>query len=208
MEPSGTRNSLDTLEQTLIDADAPIVHHWQPGSEPDNLAVDYNNLPAVQLHPDLIAWYGWHDGTDLQQPIDGWGVQSLAAQNLFGSWYLLGSVDAAAVYQKQHQLSRYTGEDAFYPPRTDRYFPDGWLPILQANDAWLSLDTTARGSAPLWYIDLEEPDGPLPAFSSIRAMADTFNSSANRDLISYNPDKQRWIRNPKHPYADQISRFL
>ena len=170
MAPRETSEALRRLERELEVVGAKIVDHLQPGSPASDIEAELSAAISVEPHEDLLAWYEWHDGTDIPQPLGPYGVHRTSGQQLIGGWYLLGLADAVPCHQRIHADARRSGHPDWYPDR--------WFPILQyLTGGFLCLDTTRSGDGHLYIYDAHAdlPDvPPTPQFDSIAGLADTF----------------------------------
>lgn len=53
--------ALRRLEVALVAAAAPVVEHLRRGRSPDDVVAVLDQA-GMQATPDLVSWYGWHDG--------------------------------------------------------------------------------------------------------------------------------------------------
>ena len=175
------RDALVTLEQVLAEVGAPVVGHLRPGAAPEAVR-DAVVASGAEPHPDLLSWYGWHDGTDLPRsttrqllPTDG--------NRLIGGLHLLALEEARAGHDEARAL-----EEESADPRRGRplFLWPGWFPVLTFTDGWLvCLDTAGTcghvGSLFVWDTGaLAWPEPPQPWLGSlgdlVTAVIDAYRS--------------------------------
>lgn len=104
--------SLEILEARLTALGAPVVEHFNPPL-PESVVSAALRALGVPAHPDLVTWWGWHDGVPFDQ---------FVSQGMITSAYWPLSLEAAA------KIWRETSDhdpDELSPPR--ELFPvAGW----------------------------------------------------------------------------------
>ncbi len=58
--------ALESLEARLTTLGAPVVGHFNPPL-PESVVSEALRALGVPAHPDLVTWWGWHDGVPFDQ---------------------------------------------------------------------------------------------------------------------------------------------
>src|SRR5918992_6248483 len=121
------REELKILEQTLAHVGSPILDHLQPGSAPDDVA-DALAARRIEPHPDIVEWFGWHDGTDLPRSVNPPGMLLPADGNrLIGPLHLPALDEALAEHDEAVTLEAEYNPD----PQAPMFYWPGWFPVLR-----------------------------------------------------------------------------
>ena len=67
--------ALETLEARLTTLGAPVVEHLNPPL-PESVVSEALRALGVPAHPDLVTWWGWHDGVPFDQFVDQGSITS------------------------------------------------------------------------------------------------------------------------------------
>ncbi|NPC42613.1 hypothetical protein [Nocardioides sp. zg-1230] len=170
--PSDLEVALAALEAELLRLQAPLVHHWQPGAEPGAVTGQLATCGAEAL-PDLLAWFGWHDGTGVSATTPP-GAPWLSDDTcLFGVWHLPTLGQAAVLH---HAALALEDEAGVIEALGTGWYKDGWFPVLVALDGWLvCVDTigTAGPVGSLFVWDTHAANDPFdlrPWYPSLTGM--------------------------------------
>ena len=137
---------LARLEVHLIELGAPVVSHLRPGADRQHVEAVLGERGVVASE-ELLAWWGWHDGTDVADRFGGAFVP-LADNLLLANWHLPSVADAARGYDLLQHV--WDGE-----------LPTGWWPVLEMSvPADLCADTASSGALFLVDAHSELPDDP------------------------------------------------
>ena len=165
------RERLEVLEQTLADVGAPLLDHLRPGASADTVSAVLASR-GIEPYPDLLTWYGWHDGTDLPRAVDPPGALLPVDENrLIGPLHLPGLDEALVEHDIEVALERDHNPD----PQQPMFHWPGWFPVLNFTDLSVCLDTVgAVGPAgTLFVFDVwVDNDPPQPFFPSLTALVD------------------------------------
>jgi hypothetical protein len=135
---------------------APIAGAFRPGAAPDRVraALEAAGVPA---HEDLVAWWSWHDGAEVDAPVidDGPGIFFSAENTLLEPWHVLSLDDALRNRRWFREVN-------------DR-LPAEWIPVSLVDGAPVLLaDAGAGGPAPLHILDEGQFELPPVLFASLR----------------------------------------
>lgn len=185
MERSGTDtvDALNRLEAALVAAEVAAIAHLAPGVGPDVVDATIADVPTVQPHPALHAWFGWRNGTDLEQPDRGGGIYRHEEQHLVGGWYFLGLSDAVRLHRRMFDDAREDGVPESYP--------DGWFPILYFDGGGQLCVDTLSSKGTLYVADWRSalPDiPPREQFADVADMATTFAMLFEDGLARRSPE--------------------
>lgn len=129
-------DALTRLEGLLRRQGAPVVEQLRPGLHAHQVAERESELP-FRLSPELIAWFGWHDGAEPGYHLPGIELYSLN--------------DAIKV-----RASRLTMR---LPPETAAFygrFRETWLPIAESATSTIVADcaVTDEQASPVHIVDV------------------------------------------------------
>ena len=165
------RERLEVLEQTLADVGSPMLDHLRPGAPADSVTAALASR-GIRHDPDLLTWYGWHDGTDLPQAVDPPGaLLSVDENRLIGALHLLGLDEALVEYDLEVALEREHNPEQQKPML---HWP-GWFPVLNFTDQYVCVDTAGvvGQAGALFVFDVwADNDPPRPFFQSLTALVD------------------------------------
>lgn len=142
---SGLEVALAALEAELLRLQAPLVRHWQPGAEPDAVTRQLATCGAAAL-PDLVAWFGWHDGTEVDRTIPPRAPALSDDTCLFGVWHLPTLGQATVLH---HAALALEAEAGVAEALGTGWYKDGWFPVLAALDGWLVCVDTTGAAGPV-----------------------------------------------------------
>jgi len=150
------RELLEELEARLRAFGAPIAGAFRPGTAPGRVraALEAEGVPA---HEDLIQWWSWHDGAEIDAPSidDGPGIFFRAENTLLEPWHVLSLEEAL-------RNRRWLRE-------VDDRLPADWIPVaLVDGHPVLLADAGAAGPAPLHILDEGQLGQPPVQFASLR----------------------------------------
>ena len=145
----------EELEARLRAFGAPIAGAFLPGKAPDRVrsALEAEDVPA---HEDLVAWWSWHDGAEVDAPAidDGPGIYLRAENTLLEPWHVLALEEAL-----RHRRWLAEVEDRL---------PAEWIPVaLVDGHPVLLADAGAAGPAPLHILDEGQLESPAAHFASL-----------------------------------------
>lgn len=119
---------LSQLDRVLDDLGAPVVPHLRgPASAKQVTAM----LVAEQIHvhPDVLTWWGWHDGTHLPSATQPPGVMLPELRNqLISGLHMPTLAQAQTARRHALDLDAQVGLVSFWPT---------WFPLLEFTDGWL-----------------------------------------------------------------------
>jgi hypothetical protein len=173
------RESLDELDARLRAFGAPIAGAFRPGAAPGRVrsALESEGVPA---HDDLVAWWGWHDGADIDAPPleDGPGLFFRAENTLLEPWHVLSLDDAL----RNRRWLR----------SVDDRLPEAWIPIaLVDGQPVLLADAGAAGPAPLHVLDEGQLGPPPVQFASLQEFADLVVAAFDTGAVRASPMDER-----------------
>ncbi len=186
-EPTELQRLLGELEQRLRAFGAPIVQAFRPGAPADEVRTVLA-AEGLQAHPDVVAWWGWHDGvalTDAPPVLSGPGVYLRSENTLVEGWHVLSVADAV----RNHRWFRAAYAESGGPD----LLPRGWFPILMTGakpTMWIDCGVAEGSPAPL-YVDehLPKPAGPL--FRSLVDFVGTIIRAFDEGLTRPHPEDPR-----------------
>jgi hypothetical protein len=164
------RERLEALEQTLADVGSPLLDHLRPGVSADAVTAALASR-GVEPHPDLLTWFGWHDGTDLPRAVDPPGALLPDDGNrLIGGLHLPGLDEALVEYDAEVALERKHNPE----PQEPMFHWPGWFPVLDFTEQKVCVDAAgAVGPAGILFVfDVWVYDPPRPFFPSLTALVD------------------------------------
>jgi hypothetical protein len=160
------KDKLGQLEDRLRRWDAPVVDAFRPGASAGEVSSAVESAAARAL-PELVTWWGWHDGAAGPDVPSGPGIFERAEAALVDPWYVISLADAVRIQRWHH-------DDAVTLGQPELTMPTGWFPVLHfVGAAFLCVDTfhPGRRSAPLYLVDPPggQPTPPprTPQFSSL-----------------------------------------
>jgi hypothetical protein len=174
---------LDDLEQRLRAFGAPIVDAFRPGAAPDKVRAALAD-EGLRAHPDVVAWWGWHDGvslTDVPPVLSGPGVYLRPENTLVEDWHVLSLVDTV----RTHRWFRADLPEPVIPP--------GWFPILTTGakpTMWIDCDVPDGTPAPL-YVDEHLPPPIEPLFRSLLDFVVKILRAFDEGLVRSHPEDAR-----------------
>lgn len=186
-EPADLRGALDELEHRLAAFGAPIVDAFRPGVPADEVRAIVG-AEGVNVHPDVVEWWGWHDGaalTDARPVQSGPGVYLRSENTLVEDWHVLSLADAV----RNHRWFRATYAESGGPD----LLPGGWFPILMTGAKpamWIDCGVADDAPAPL-YVDEHLPGPIAPLFASLAEFARTIIRAFEEDLVRPHPEDPR-----------------
>jgi hypothetical protein len=145
---------LEQLEGRLQQWGAPVVAAFRPGAAPDQVRSAAESTGCRPL-PELVTWWGWHDGAAGPAVLDGPGIVDRPDAALLEPWYVISLADAV-------RIQRWHRDDAVTLAQPELPMPEGWFPVLHfVGAAFLCADTfhCGDGPAPLYLVD---PPGGMP----------------------------------------------
>src|SRR4051794_37108482 len=119
----GLSSLLAELEQRLRDFGAPITEAFRPGLAPERVAEELAR-EGLAPHVDLLVWWGWHDGAEIDAPPlePGPSIYLRAENTLLGPWHLLSLAEAVRVRRWLRETHDAAGIGGV--------FPASWVPVL------------------------------------------------------------------------------
>jgi hypothetical protein len=186
-EPADLRGVLDELEERLRAFGAPIVQAFRPGAPADEVRTVLAT-EGLQAHPDVVAWWGWHDGvalTDAPPVLSGPGVYLRSENTLVEDWHVLSVADAV----RNHRWFRAVYAESGGPD----LLPKGWFPILMTGAKpamWIDCGIADDTPAPL-YVDEHLPEPIAPLFSSLADFVGTIIRAFDQGLTRPHPEDPR-----------------
>ena len=186
-EPTDLRGALDELEQRLAAFGARIVDAFRPGAPADEVRAIVG-AEGVHAHPDVVDWWGWHDGVALMDAppvLSGPGVYLRSENTLVEDWHVLSLADAV----RNHRWFRATYAEAGGPD----LLPGGWFPILMTGAkpaVWIDCCVADDTPAPL-YVDEHLPEPVAPLFASLADFAGTIIRAFDEGLTKPHPEDPR-----------------
>jgi hypothetical protein len=150
-------NELGRLGAVLAAAQAPVVAHWRPGLERAEI-VSRLEADGVYPHPDLLAWYGWHDGTDTPSATQPAGWLLTRPEN-----HLCLSLHVPTLAQASTQRAFAVSLNADWEQVGVEPYRPGWHPVLISSDGWhvcLDSDGSAGPPGTLFVFDPQAGDDP------------------------------------------------
>lgn len=163
---------LTVLEHVLGEVGSPLMDHLLPGRDAAEVAAALSSRD-IDPHPDLIDWFGWHDGTDLPRSTDPPGMLLPVPENrLIGPLHLPGFDEALAGHDDAvaHEAEENPN------PQSPRFYWPGWFPVLVFTDHWLGCVDTTGSVGPvgtLFIFDVwRDNKPPKPFFPSLVAFVD------------------------------------
>jgi hypothetical protein len=171
------RDLLDELEQKLKAYGAPIAGALRHGAAPEHVreALAAEGVPA---HDDLVTWWGWHDGVEIDAPAveSGPGIYQRGENTLVGPWLLLSLADAIRIRRWFRELHDRAG--------IGHLLPDAWVPVLTTDGAGeLFADAAASGAAPLHILDEGYLEVPPPQFASLAEFVELLSRAFDEGFI-------------------------
>ncbi|PVG83941.1 hypothetical protein DDE18_06570 [Nocardioides gansuensis] len=151
-------DELGRLGAVLAAAQAPVAAHWRPGLERAEI-VSRLEADGVNPHPDLLVWYGWHDGTDTPSATDpaGWlltSPENHLCLSLHVPTLAQASTQRAFDVSFNPEWKKHVGIEAYRP---------SWHPVLISSDGWhvcLDSDGSAGRPGTLFVFDPQAGDDP------------------------------------------------
>jgi hypothetical protein len=145
---------------------------------------------GLRAPPELISWFGWHDGATGPTIAVGPGVAEAPESALVDHWYVLTLADAVRVRRSDRESVNQDGD-----PELE---PESWFPVLHfTRAAFLALDTQAGGDAPA-PLFLVDPSGGMPGpppleprFSSLTDLVRLIIRLFDDGLVSPDPEDPR-----------------
>jgi hypothetical protein len=149
------RELLEELEATLRAFGAPISGAFLPGTAPERVRATLE-AEGVPAHEDIVAWWSWHDGAEVDAPAidDGPGIFFRAENTLLEPWHVL-SIDEALRNRR-------------WLLEVDDRLPAEWVPVAIVDGQPILLaDAGATGPAPLHILDEGQLESPPVQFASL-----------------------------------------
>lgn len=151
---------LVALEARLAARGAPVVASLRPGASPERVTAVVGDVP------DLVTWWGWHDGAEGRDVPAGPGLYEGPENRLVGGWHVLSLDDAARIERWQRDDLATIGMPELVPAP--------WFPVLHYGGAGASLwlDRAAGG---LFVVDGQAglpDDPPVPQFGSLSELVE------------------------------------
>ena len=194
---------LAELEERLRRWRAPIVEAFRPGASAAH-ARSVLGAEGLAAPDDVVAWWGWHDGIEGIDVVEGPGLVETPENTLVAGWHVLSLADAV-------RIRRWTLADYAQLGAPD-IVPASWIPLLHfTGSPYLAADTTAlEGGSPLYIVDgaaglPERP--PRPQFGSpaelVTALIDLFDGG----IVRPDPDDARVPSLRGSPLTDEVRRL-
>ncbi|WP_340540208.1 hypothetical protein [Nocardioides sp. GXZ039] len=140
---------------------------------------------GIPPHPDLITWFGWHDGTDEPRSVQpAGGLMPADGNRLIGDLHLPGLDEALVAHD--HAIA---GELKVNPePAHPWFYWPGWFPVLRFTDPWtVCIDTlgSAGPAGTLFVHDVGvDNDPPRVFFRSLSYLVDAVIETYATGLVS------------------------
>jgi hypothetical protein len=189
--------ALVRLEAALRKFGAPIVENFRPGADPayvrETLAAE-----GLAAPDDLIAWWGWHDGTSAPR---GTGTDPEAT--LVGPWTMPTLEHTIRHRREMIAIDRDVSDE----PR----LPETWLPVAMSNDSDLCADTSASSAPALYILDFETMDEPYkPHFASLTSFVGALTQALEEGLVGAHPFDARapWLGGNPQELPPELRRLV
>ena len=172
------QSALARLESRLREFEAPLADSFRAGANEDSIRETFA-AEDLTAHDDVLAWWGWHDGAEVDAPRveSGPGMVLRGENTLVGPWHMPTLADALRTRRWNLDLYRETGDDEL--------LPSSWLPIAMTDGAGdLCADTAALGPAPLHILDHETLwERSPPQFESLAEFVALLNRVLDDGLV-------------------------
>lgn len=198
---------LEQLEVRLRDWDAPVVAGFRRGASLAEVRSAIESSDCRPL-PELLTWWGWHDGAAGPDVVSGPGIVERAEAALVEPWYVISLADAV-------RIQRWHRDDAVTLGQPELTMPAGWFPVLHfVGAAFLCLDTlhAGKGPAPLYLVDPPggQPTAPprAPQFSSFDELIGSLVRLFDTGVITASTTDPRVPSLSGAPLAGDVRRLM
>ena len=178
---------LAELEERLRRWRAPILEAFRPGASAEQVR-SVLGAEGLAVPDAVVAWWGWHDGAEGVDVVEGPGVVETPENTLVDGWHVLSLADAIRI--RRWTLADYAQLGA---PDT---VPASWIPLLHfTGSPYLAADTAApEGGSPLYVVDgsagLPERE-PQPQFPSLDELVTALIGLFDDGVVRPDPDDAR-----------------
>lgn len=184
-------DELRSLGPALAAVQAPVVGHWRPGLDRAEI-ISRLEADGVHPHPDLLTWYGWHDGTDTPSATDpaGWLLpcpENHLCLSLHVPTLAQASTQRAFALSSNPMSKEYVGIEAYRP---------SWHPVLISSNGWhvcLDSDGTAGPPGTLFVFDPQAGDDPFEPERLVPDLAELVSTVVRAYESGAVPPVDTWI---------------
>ncbi|WP_168929514.1 SMI1/KNR4 family protein [Nocardioides sp. GY 10113] len=169
------REALGRLDTALTRERRELAGRLRPGLDPAAVAAALTSI-GVSPHPDVVAWYAWHDGA--QGP--GRGERHFlrpSVNHVLGGLYLFSMEQALALREDAMSYEEDLNDPVHYRP--------AWFPIMMFPDGWLvCVDTAdAAGGLHVWHIHaMHDMRTRVPWIANAATFAEALTLALNSGL--------------------------
>ncbi len=131
---------LTELDGLRRGVEAPVVAHLREGVPPERVA-DAMGSVGLEPDPDIVGWFGWHDGTDTPVAVEPPGhLLADPLNHLLAGLHLITLEQAVTELRTARALEPYPDRPIILGP--------GCFPFLKFTDGWLVCVDTHSGTSP------------------------------------------------------------